>query len=214
MRPEPQTNAVVCQRTPYHPYHPPGLVSVQTARAAFTISSHSARPTSFTTSSHTSFLLVDSESSVSSASLLEDHPVVVGLALRVLLALALPYLLDDGRLLRGVRYTDVDYDVFADAARHVAGGRSPYARHTYRYTPFLARLLAVPLARPRVGAVLSPRHFGKLLFYLADVLCGALIAALRRRTRATSRARGDAGGGRARCLRPCRTPCGGSTTPC
>lgn len=81
--------------------------------------------------------------------------------------------------------------VFADAARHVASGRSPYARHTYRYTPFLARLLAVPLERPRVGALLSPRYFGKLLFCLADVLCGAIIVALRRRKRAASHVRGD-----------------------
>lgn len=99
----------------------------------------------------------------------KNHPFLLGLSLRLFLAWALPLLLDDSQLIPGVAYTDIDYHVFTDAANHIAQGRSPYDRHTYRYTPFLAALLSF-----------FPREGGRYLFCIADAVCGLMIIQLRR----------------------------------
>jgi phosphatidylinositol glycan class M len=62
------------------------------------------------------------------------------------------------------KFTDTDYEVFSDAATHVYNGASPFARHTYRYTPLAAYICLVnnlfhPLA-------------GKVLFCLCDIVLG------------------------------------------
>ncbi|KAL7634098.1 UNVERIFIED_CONTAM: hypothetical protein RMT77_015426 [Armadillidium vulgare] len=66
-----------------------------------------------------------------------------------------------------LKYTDVDYHVFTDAAREVVQGGSPFNRHTYRYTPFLAFLL--------VPNVKYHFLFGKFLFSLIDCVCSKII---------------------------------------
>ena len=66
-----------------------------------------------------------------------------------------------------VKFTDVDYFVFTDAARFVVQGESPFKRSTYRYSPLISILL--------VPNVLFWEDFGKVLFALCDLLAGWLI---------------------------------------
>ncbi|KAH9903795.1 glycosyltransferase family 50 protein [Xylariomycetidae sp. FL2044] len=84
-----------------------------------------------------------------------------------------------------LKYTDIDYLVFTDAAQltfvdtaAAAPGqsRTPYARETYRYTPLLAWLL-YPTTLPGQFWFSS----GKVLFALADLLAGYLIIRVLRR---------------------------------
>ncbi|CAB9506650.1 GPI mannosyltransferase 1 [Seminavis robusta] len=106
--------------------------------------------------------------------LLEQYPVAIGLFLRLFLAWLLPFLFDTHGVVPGVAYTDIDYHIFVDAANHVRQGNSPYDRHTYRYTPFLASLLAQ-----------LPHHdiLSRFLFCVADALCGWIILRYRQQKR-------------------------------
>jgi hypothetical protein len=74
-----------------------------------------------------------------------------------------------------LKYTDVDYYVFTDAAQFMHQGKSPYLRETYRYTPILAWML-IPTAWPGCFS------WGKLMFALGDVAAGwIMILILRQR---------------------------------
>lgn len=81
-----------------------------------------------------------------------------------------------------LKYTDIDYLVFTDAARFTfsspssSSSSSPYERETYRYTPLLAWLL-YPTALP--GAFCF--SLGKVLFAAADLLAGYLVIRVLRR---------------------------------
>lgn len=79
-----------------------------------------------------------------------------------------------------LKYTDVDYDVFSDAAALIVAGRSPYERATYRYAPLFAWLL-VP------DVLLGTRSLGKVVFSVADAALGAWLARLGRTRRLDSR---------------------------
>ncbi|KAJ8773868.1 hypothetical protein K2173_009299 [Erythroxylum novogranatense] len=66
-----------------------------------------------------------------------------------------------------VRYTDVDYIVFSDAAALMASGQSPYKRTTYRYSPLLALLLTP-------NSIIH-HSWGKFFFSTSDLLVGLFI---------------------------------------
>lgn len=66
-----------------------------------------------------------------------------------------------------VKYTDIDYQIFTDAANHVWNGDSPFKRPTYRYSPILAYILT-----PNIFFV---EEFGKFLFAALDIVTSLLI---------------------------------------
>ncbi|RMZ91670.1 hypothetical protein DV736_g1116, partial [Chaetothyriales sp. CBS 134916] len=74
-----------------------------------------------------------------------------------------------------LKYTDIDYYVFTDAARSVAHGSSPYDRATYRYTPLLAWIM-VPTSWGGWWF-----EFGKVLFALSDLVAGWVMVRILRR---------------------------------
>ncbi|MCJ1406870.1 GPI mannosyltransferase 1 [Ptychographa xylographoides] len=99
--------------------------------------------------------------------------IVFGAAVLLRLVLLLYGLFQDAY--SPLKYTDIDYFVFTDAARYVSRGRSPYDRETYRYTPLLAWML-LPTTWPNSGWF----SFGKVVFAVADIITGWLIVVILR----------------------------------
>ena len=66
-----------------------------------------------------------------------------------------------------VKFTDVDYFVFSDAAEYVVKGEPPYRRATYRYSPILSWLL--------VPSIYIHKAWGKILFVSFDFVTAILI---------------------------------------
>lgn len=67
-----------------------------------------------------------------------------------------------------VKYTDVDYWVFWEAANNWINKRDPFLQPVYRYTPLLAWILS-PFA------YLGLKSWGKIVFSLTDLCAGWLI---------------------------------------
>lgn len=74
-----------------------------------------------------------------------------------------------------MKYTDIDYLVFTDAARLMSRGRSPYDRATYRYTPLLAWLLLPTTWDTKAVPNNVWFDFGKALFAAGDIVTGWFI---------------------------------------
>jgi GPI mannosyltransferase 1 subunit M len=79
-----------------------------------------------------------------------------------------------------MKFTDIDYYVFTDAARFTAHGHSPYDRETYRYTPLLAWMLLPTTWSSRWFS------FGKVLFAVGDIVAGWLIVLVLRKEKEMS----------------------------
>lgn len=67
-------------------------------------------------------------------------------------------------------YTDIDYYVFTDGAKHMLSLESPFNRETYRYTPLLS-LLMIPNHLIHIS-------YGKFFFIIVDILNGLCIEIL------------------------------------
>ena len=69
-----------------------------------------------------------------------------------------------------LKYSDIDYSVYNDAAQYIIKHESPYQRSTYRYTPLIA-LLCIP-------NILFYQSCTKLIFCCIDIITAYIIQLL------------------------------------
>ncbi len=74
----------------------------------------------------------------------------------------------------GIKYSDIDYSVYTDAAKYLLKGGTPYDRHTYRYTPLLAYLM--------VPNILYYHAIGKIAFCLCDLWTASILRKILKKT--------------------------------
>lgn len=110
---------------------------------------------------------------MASLNLFKSAPAVFAAAIALRIGLLIQGYYQDR--VSALKFTDIDYFVFTDAARHVSRGRSPYLRDTYRYTPLLAWLLVPTSWSDELFT------FGKVLFAVGDIVTGWLILTMLRR---------------------------------
>jgi phosphatidylinositol glycan class M len=88
-------------------------------------------------------------------------------SLSLLLRFSIVFITDYLENIEVISYTDIDYSVFTDGARHILKGESPYLRETYRYSPIMAYLM--------IFNITIHRTIGKIIFSIADVLSALII---------------------------------------
>lgn len=67
----------------------------------------------------------------------------------------------------GVKYQDIDYEVFTNASRYIYNGGIAFDCDTYRYTPLLAWILQ--------PSIFIHFEFGKILFIIIDIIGAYLL---------------------------------------
>lgn len=86
--------------------------------------------------------------------------------LRLIVILITTTLEESSNLVGSLKYTDIDYYVFHDAAEYITLSRSPYERLGYRYPPLLALLVTSNIYIHRLSGKFIFAAFDSLITYV------------------------------------------------